>query len=64
LKEDLNTDNNPGENVKRKIKEGSHNEFSEFDGKSVKVQRGPRLVDSELSRLTQQSKFSRRKIYS
>ncbi len=40
------------------------NEFSDFEGKSVKIQRAPRLVEGELNRLTQQSNFSRRKIYS
>lgn len=30
----------------------------------MKIHRAPRLVDNELNRLTQQSSFSRRKIYS
>ena len=40
------------------------NEFEEVTAKSVKIHRPPRVLDHELSRLTHQSNFSRRKIYS
>lgn len=40
------------------------NEFLEVAAKSVKVPRPPRLLDHEFTRLTLQTAFSRRKIYS
>lgn len=39
------------------------NEFSEFEAKSIR-KRPPRLLDNQINRLTQQSIFSRRRIYS